>query len=91
MTKAKEKTELVVKKGAGALSPFGEMERYFDEIFHQPFSLFGHPMWPRTQFPSREMIAPTVDIFEEGKEVAVKAEILFAPGSLFLLFHYGDN
>ena len=75
MAKEKEKAELVVKKEPEALSRFGEMERYFDDIFYQPFSLFGHPMWPRTQFPSREVIAPTVDIFEEGKEVVVKAEI----------------
>lgn len=75
MAKEKEKAELVVKKEPDMLSPFGEMERYFDEIFHQPFSLFRHSMWPRTQFPGREVIAPTVDIYEEGKEVVVKAEI----------------
>ena len=52
------------------------MERYFDEMFRQPFSFFGqHPMWPRIQFPVKEMILPTVDIYEEGKEVVVKAEI----------------
>ncbi len=75
MAKEKEKAELVVKKEPDVLSPFGEMERYFDEIFNQPFALFRHPMWPRPQFPSREVISPTVDIFEEGKEVVVKAEI----------------
>ena len=72
---AKEKAELVIKKEPEALSPFGEMERYFDEIFHQPFQLFGRPMWPRVQFENQEVISPTVDIFEEGKEVVVKAEI----------------
>lgn len=73
--KEKAKAELIVKKEPDVLSPFGEMERYFDEIFRQPFALFGHPMWPRTQFPSREMMSPTVDIFEEGKEMVIKAEI----------------
>ncbi len=75
MAKEKEKAELLVRKEPDALSPFKEMERYFDEVFHQPFSHFKHPMWPQTQFPSREVIAPTVDIFEEGEEMVIKAEI----------------
>jgi HSP20 family protein len=76
MAKEKTTTEIVTKKEPEALSPFGEMERYFEEIFRQPFSFFGHhPMWPRTGFPGKEMISPTVDIFEEDKEVVVKAEI----------------
>jgi len=75
MAKDKKKAELVVKKEPETLSPFGELERYFDEIFRQPFSLLSHPMWSRTGFPDREVIAPAVDIFEEGKEVVVKAEI----------------
>ncbi|MBU1137464.1 MAG: Hsp20/alpha crystallin family protein [Proteobacteria bacterium] len=71
----KEKAELVVKKEEDVLSPFGEMERYFDEIFHQPFSFFGYPKWPQMQVPSMEVVAPTVDVFEEGKEVVVRAEL----------------
>jgi HSP20 family protein len=72
--KEKEK-ELIIKKEPEALSPFGEMERYFDEIFHHPFSLLGRPIWPRVQLPHQEVMSPTVDFFEEGKEVVVKAEI----------------
>ena len=75
MAKDKKKAELVAKNEPEVLSPFGEMERYFNEIFHQPFSLFNHPMWRRPQFQGKELIAPAVDIFEEGKEVVVKAEI----------------
>ena len=36
---------------------------------------FHHPMWTRTRFPDKELIVPTVDIFEEGKELVIKAEI----------------
>ena len=71
----KEKGKVPVKKEANALSPLGEIDRYFDEIFHHPFSLLGHPLWPQAQFTGKEVISPTVDIFEEGKEVVVKAEI----------------
>ncbi len=73
--KDKDKAELVIKKEPELVSPFTEMERYFDEILHQPFSLFRHPMWPRAQFPDTDVISPSVDIFEEGKEVVIKAEI----------------
>lgn len=72
---AKEKAELVSKKAPDALSPRGRIERYFDEVFHQPFSLIGFPMWPRPQLMDEKVISPTVDIFEEDKEVVVKAEI----------------
>ncbi len=75
MAKEKEKSEIVAKKDPDALSPLGEVERYFDEIFHQPFSLLGHPMWPRPQITDQKVISPTVDIFEEDKEMVVKAEI----------------
>lgn len=75
MAKEKGKTELQVKKEPDALSSFGEMEKYFTEIFQHPFSLLGHPLWPRTQFPVKDVVSPTVDIFEEDKEVVVKAEI----------------
>ena len=75
MAKEKGKAELQVKKEADALSPFGEMEKYFSEIFHHPFSLLGHPLWPQTQFSGKEVVSPTVDIFEEDKDMVVKAEI----------------
>jgi len=32
-------------------------------------------MWPRLQLADQKVISPTVDIFEEDKEVVVKAEI----------------
>ncbi len=72
---AKEKVKLLAKKKPDDTSSLGEMERYFDEIFHQPFSLLGHPMWPRPQITDQKVISPTVDIFEEDKEIVVKAEI----------------
>ena len=76
MAKEKPKAELVPKKEPEALSPFGEMERYFDELFRHPFPFFGQsPLLPRMRSLEKGMISPTVDIFEEGKDVVVKAEI----------------
>ncbi|KAF0143766.1 MAG: HSP20 family protein [Nitrospirae bacterium] len=72
----KETKELTRKETPPALiSPFGEMEKRFDEFFRRPFSLFGPSWWPGLKMPEMEEIAPKVDIFEEGGDVVVKAEL----------------
>jgi HSP20 family protein len=51
------------------------MERWFEEMFKRPFY---SPWMPRFRFPEfREMreFSPSVDIFEDGSDVVVKAEI----------------
>lgn len=74
MVKEKETKELVKIEPSKAISPFEEMERWFDEAFRRRFSLF-NPLWqPRLRFPSIVEFSPSVDIFEEGDEVVVKAE-----------------
>jgi len=75
MTKEKGKAELVTKKESEMLSPLGDTQHYFNEMWHHPFALFRNPMWSQASFSGREIVAPIVDIFEEGKEVVVKAEI----------------
>ncbi|MEW6109551.1 MAG: Hsp20/alpha crystallin family protein [Nitrospirota bacterium] len=71
----KESKELTKSEPARALSPFEEMERRFEEFFRRPFSLLGPSWWPRLRMPEMEEFTPSVDIFEEGDEVVVKAEI----------------
>lgn len=46
-----------------AMSPFGEFERRLDALFRRPFGLMG------------ALAGPDVDIFEEGGDVVVKAEV----------------
>ncbi len=79
----KEAKEVAKKESRGLtphepgrfLSPFEEMERWFEESFGRPFF---SPWVPRFGFPEmckmREF-SPTVDIFEEGGDVVVKAEL----------------
>jgi HSP20 family protein len=75
MAKERESKELVKVEPSRAISPFDEMERWFDEAFRRPFALF-HPLWqPRLRLPAMEEFSPSVDIFEEGDEVVVKAEM----------------
>lgn len=53
---------------------FQEMERRFEDIFRRPLSLL--PSWmPRLKTHELEEISPSMDIFTEGDDVVVKAEL----------------
>jgi HSP20 family protein len=71
----KESKELISPESRRFLSPFEEMERWFEETVRRPFF---SPWMPRFRFPEfmalREF-SPSVDIFEEGNDVVVKAEM----------------
>jgi len=71
----KESKELAKVEPSRELSPFEEMERRIDEFFRKPFSLFGPTWFPRLKMPEFEEMTPTVDIFEEGHDVVLKAEL----------------
>jgi len=54
-------------------SPFEEMERMYNDIFAQRFFA---PSWmPRIKFPELTDVSASVDMFEEGNDLVVKAEI----------------
>ena len=54
-------------------SKFEEMERMFDDIFQRRFFA---PSWiPRLKFPEFADVATSVDMFEEGDNLVIKAEI----------------
>lgn len=74
MTDKKEKKELVTKEETRPDTYFGEMEGYFDRFFRHPFSLMNQP-WPFRDFPKIGEISPSIDIFEEGGDMVVKAEL----------------
>ena len=64
-----------------ALTPFQEMERRFQEMekrfedfIRRPFALL--PSWmPRLRMPEMEEVSPSMDIFTEGDNVVLKAEL----------------
>jgi HSP20 family protein len=74
MAKKKSK-ELVRVEPTKALSPFEEMERWFESFFRRPFPFISPSWWPRLRMPEVEEVAPSVDIFIEGEDVVVKAEV----------------
>lgn len=70
----KETKEIVKAEPSSLFSPFEEMEKRFEEFFRRPFSFFGPSWFPEMRF-EREIISPTVDIFEDGNDIVVKAEL----------------
>lgn len=78
MTKTKEKKELVVKEERRPETYFGDVERYFDKFFRHPFSLMTPTLGLRDflrEYPKLGELSPSVDIYEEGNELVVKAEL----------------
>jgi HSP20 family protein len=70
----KEPRELAVSEPRHFLTPFEDMERWFEESFRRPF--FGPSWMPRIRMPDiMGEVSPMVDIFEDGGDVVVKAEI----------------
>jgi HSP20 family protein len=67
--------ELVKAERPRVLTPFDEMEKFFEESWMRPFSLFGAPLWRGIGTREFEEFSPTVDIYEEGKDVVVKADL----------------
>jgi HSP20 family protein len=70
-----EPKELLKHEPSRAVSPFETMERWFEEAFRRPFSLLGPSWLPRLRATEMEEAIPSVDIFEEGDNVVVKAEL----------------
>ena len=83
LKKVKSKKALTPAKveSTKALSPFqqmekrfGEMERRFEDFVRRPFSLL--PSWmPRLKMHELEEISPSMDIFTEGDDVVMKADL----------------
>jgi len=75
MTKKKKEESLVKTEPSRAISPFEEAEKWFEEIFRRPISMFGPSWFPRFRMPEVEPVSPSVDIFKDGDDIVVKAEI----------------
>lgn len=67
-------TELARVDRPGYLSPFKEMERLFEEVWDRPFSLM-RTGWPELKTREFETLMPVVDVYEDGHDVIVKADL----------------
>lgn len=71
----KQRGELARQDDPYEITPFREMERYLDDFFKHPFSMFGYPLWRNRQQEREAIVSPTVDIFEDGEQIVVRAEL----------------
>lgn len=78
---SEEKQEIEVRKSGAEqrkglqrnYSAVDEMERIFDDFFQKRFFA---PSWiPRLKFPEFADVSTSVDMFEEGDDLVIKAEI----------------
>ncbi|MGO9215996.1 MAG: Hsp20/alpha crystallin family protein [Syntrophales bacterium] len=70
MAKEEEKKE-IVKSESRPLTPFRDLDKWFEDIFVRPFTPFS---FPRLRVATEE-IMPDVDIFQTDKDVVLKAEL----------------
>jgi HSP20 family protein len=70
----KNPLSLAKTEPASAISPFEEFERRFEDFFRRPFSMMESPWWMRWPGLAGE-VSPAMDVYEEGGDIVVKAEI----------------
>ena len=71
---AKKEPEPSLSPFEGFEKRFGDLEHRFEEFFRRPFSMMEipwHSMWPGLT----GAYSPSVDVYEEGDDVVVKAEL----------------
>ncbi|HYA13460.1 MAG TPA: Hsp20/alpha crystallin family protein [Syntrophales bacterium] len=72
MAKEEAKKEVAKSEGARPLVPFLDAERWFDDFFRRAFTPIS---FPRLRVTATEDIMPDVDMFEDGGDIVVKAEL----------------
>jgi HSP20 family protein len=74
---AKTETRKDMEKGRQAGPPIPLIEeKWYEDLFKRPISLFNHPPgWAALKFSDMEEMSFTADIFEEGDDVVVKADM----------------
>ena len=78
---ADEKKEIPISEKKGEktgemqkhTSPFAEMEQLFDDFFQRRF--FAPSFMPRFKFPELTSVSASVDMFEDGNDLVIKADL----------------
>jgi HSP20 family protein len=63
--------ELLPIRSLSEIAPFKRMERFFDEFMGRPLGSW----WPEIRWPVEILKAPFVDVYEEGDDIVLKAEL----------------
>ncbi len=72
---AKGLKELVKRERPRHLPPLYDIEQWFEEAWKKPFSRLGQSIWPDLRIAESYEISPNVDIFEEGNEIVMIADL----------------
>jgi HSP20 family protein len=67
--------ELVKSEPTRLLTPFEDMERWFEEMWRRPFSAFRAPFWTGARPTELEEFSPSVDMYETEHEFIVKCDL----------------
>jgi HSP20 family protein len=72
-TKAKKAGALVPQRAGSELSPWGDLDRMFEDFLGRRV----RPFWPERWWPAERMefTTPAVDLYEEKDDIVVKAEL----------------
>ena len=71
-SKAKKTGALVPRRASSELSPWGDLDRMFDDFLGRRLRSF----WPERWWPTpMEITTPVVDLYEEKDDIVVKAEL----------------
>ena len=75
MAEKESKDVAVRREPERFISPLREMERTFEDFFRRPFSLLSPSFWPSMRTEGMEELSLSLDIFEEGDDIVIKAEV----------------
>ncbi len=67
-------TKDLIKSERRLLSPLEEMEKWFENAWARPYSLFRSPLW-HERLMEKEELLPSVDVYEEGNDLVVKTDL----------------
>lgn len=71
----KESKEMTKPEESRFLPTFEDAEKWFEDAFRRPISLLSRRRWPQVSAALMEEVMPTVDIFDDGDDLVVKAEL----------------
>lgn len=63
--------ELLPIRSLSEIAPLKRVERFFDELMGKPMGAW----WPDIRWPEEILKAPLVDVYEEGDDIVLKAEL----------------
>ncbi|MEE9523745.1 MAG: Hsp20/alpha crystallin family protein [Thermodesulfovibrionales bacterium] len=71
----KKSRELVKRGNSSPITPFSDLEHWFEDIWKRPFSMLRPPFWPDMKVAETYEISPSIDIYEEGNELIIKGDL----------------